>query len=149
MTGPAQIVVFANRLPIARTPGGWRPASGGLVTALRPVLEASRGAWVGWSGSKEEPPALVSGLPLDLRAVPLSPRLVAAYYHGFSNQTLWPLFHDLVHQPIIDRSWWEAYRGANELFATAAGALERSTGEPPVLWVHDYHLMLLPRLLRR
>ena len=78
------------------------------------MLEASRGAWVGWSGSKEEPPALVSGLSLDLRAVPLSPRLVTAYYHGFSNQTLWPLFHDLVHQPIINRSWWEAYRWANE-----------------------------------
>jgi trehalose 6-phosphate synthase len=149
MTGPTQIVVFANRLPIARTPGGWRPASGGLVKALRPVLEASRGAWVGWGGSKEEPPALVSGLSLDLQAVPLSPRLVTAYYHGFSNQTLWPLFHDLVHQPIINRSWWEAYRGANELFAAAARALERSTGQPPVLWVQDYHLMLLPRLLRR
>ncbi len=149
MTGPTQIVVFANRLPIARTLGGWRPASGGLVTALRPVLEASRGAWVGWSGSKEEPPAHVSGLSLDLRAVPLSPRLVAAYYHGFSNQTLWPLFHDLVHQPIIDRSWWEAYRGANELFAGTAGAFERPRGQPPVLWVHDYHLMLLPRLLRQ
>ncbi len=150
MTGPTQIVVIANRLPIARTPGGWRPASGGLVTALRPVLEASRGAWVGgWSGSKEEPPAHVSGLSLDLRAVPLSPRLVAAYYQGFSNQTLWPLFHDLVHQPIIDRSWWEAYRGANELFAGTAGGFERPREQPPVLWVHDYHLMLLPRLLRR
>ncbi len=149
MTESAQIVVFANRLPVTRTPGGWRAASGGLVTALRPVLEASAGAWVGWTGSKEESPAHVSGLSLDLRAVQLSPRLVAAYYHGFSNQTLWPLLHDLVHQPVIDRSWWDAYRKANELFAATARSFERPGRRPPVLWVHDYHLMLLPRMLRR
>ena len=56
------VVVFANRLPVVRTPKGWRPASGGLVSALRPVLEASGGAWVGWSGSREEPPAHIGGL---------------------------------------------------------------------------------------
>ena len=141
------VVVFANRLPVVRTPKGWRPASGGLVSALRPVLDASGGAWVGWSGSKEEPPAHIGGLSLDLRAVPLSPRLVAGYYHGFSNQTLWPLFHDLVHQPVIDQAWWEAYRRASELFADAAGRSGRIDGSA-VHWVHDYHLMLLPALLR-
>ena len=144
----SSVVVYANRLPVVRTPKGWRPASGGLVSALRPVLEASGGAWVGWSGSKEEPPGHVGGLSLDLLAVPLSPRVVAGHYHGFSNQTLWPLFHDLVHQPVIDRAWWEAYRRANELFADV-GALggPRNNGSS-VHWVHDYHLMLLPALLR-
>src|SRR5437660_4707047 len=141
------VVVFANRLPVVRTPKGWRPASGGLVSALRPVLEASGGAWVGSSGSREEPPAHISGLSLDLHAVPLGPRLVAGHYHGFSNQTLWPLLHDLVHQPVIDRSWWESYRRANELFAEAA-RFDSLIGGSPVLWVHDYHLMLLPELLR-
>ncbi len=140
------VVVYANRLPVVRTPKGWRPASGGLVSALRPVFEASGGAWVGWSGSKEEPPGHIGGLSLDLRGVPLGPRLVAGYYHGFSNQTLWPLFHDLVHQPVIDRAWWEGYRRANELFAGAGP--NDPIGGSPVHWVHDYHLMLLPALLR-
>jgi len=142
------IRVFANRLPVVRAPTGWRVAGGGLVTALRPVLRSRGGSWVGWGGSREEPPPRLPGLPFDLRSIPLGPRLVAAYYHGFSNQTLWPLLHDLVHQPVIDGVWWEAYRTANELFADAAGPLEEERG-PSVLWVHDYHLMLLPGLLRR
>jgi trehalose 6-phosphate synthase len=142
-------VVFANRLPVVRTPKGWRPASGGLVSALRPALETSGGAWIGWSGSKEEPPAHIGGMALDLHAVPLDSRVAAGYYHGFSNQTLWPLLHDLVHQPVIDRTWWEAYRRANELFAAAARRLDAVSGARAVMWVHDYHLMLLPELLRR
>jgi trehalose 6-phosphate synthase len=145
----ARVVVFANRLPVVRTPKGWRPAGGGLVTALRPLLEASGGAWVGWSGSREQPPSHIGGLSLDLRAVPLGPRLAAGYYNGFSNQTLWPLLHDLVHQPVIDRSWWDAYRRVNELFAASYEPLRRSQDERPTLWVHDYHLMLLPDLVRR
>jgi trehalose 6-phosphate synthase len=146
----ARVVVVANRLPVVRTPKGWRPASGGLVAALRPVLEASGGGWVGWSGSRETPPGHIGGLTLDLMAVPLSPRLVADYYHGFSNQTMWPLLHDLVHQPVIERSWWDAYRRANDSFATAAheGSL-RLGDDPKVFWVHDYHLMLVPDLIRR
>jgi alpha,alpha-trehalose-phosphate synthase [UDP-forming] len=75
---------------------------------------------------------------------------VAGYYHGFSNQTLWPLFHDLVHQPVIDHRWWEAYRSTNGLFAAAASAVVgHEARPPPILWVHDYHLMLLPGMLRR
>jgi trehalose 6-phosphate synthase len=116
---------------------------------MRPVLGAAGGTWVGWSGSREDPPGRVPGLPVDLHAVRLDPRLVAGYYHGFANQTLWPLFHDLVHQPVIDHRWWEAYRATNERFAAASTALVDPPGRrPPVLWVHDYHLMLLPRLLR-
>jgi trehalose 6-phosphate synthase len=57
--------------------------------------------------------------------------------------------HDLVHQPVIDRSWWDAYRKTNELFAATARSFERPGRQPPLLWVHDYHLMLLPRMLRR
>ena len=143
------IVVFANRLPVVRTPAGWRPASGGLVTALRPVLEAGGGAWVGWSGSREAPPGHIGGLSLDLLTVPLGPRLVATYYHGFSNQTLWPLLHDLVHPPVIDRSWWDGYRAANQLFAAAADGLGHTKDQDPgIFWVQDYHLMLLPQMLR-
>jgi alpha,alpha-trehalose-phosphate synthase [UDP-forming] len=146
----ARVVVVANRLPVVRTPRGWRSASGGLVAALRPVLEASGGGWVGWSGSRETPPGHIGGLSLELVSVPLSPRLVADYYHGFSNQTMWPLLHDLVHQPVIEPLWWRAYKRANEAFAAAAQEGRRRFGDDPkVFWVHDYHLMLVPDLIRR
>jgi trehalose 6-phosphate synthase len=141
--GNLPLVAFANRLPISHTRHGWRPSSGGLVTALRPALESRGGAWVGWEGGSEGVPAHVDGLGVELRPVALGRREADHYYHGFANRTLWPLLHGLVEQPAYERDWWRAYRSANEAFAAAAG-----DGEA-IRWVHDYHLMLLPDLLRR
>jgi trehalose 6-phosphate synthase len=140
-----EVAVFANRLPVIRTPAGWRPAAGGLVTALRPVLEENGGRGIGWSGTREDSPSRVDGLGFALLGVPLGPRITAGYYNGFSNQTLWPLFHDLVHPPVIDHQWWRAYQAANEAFARS-GEVGYVPGS--VRWVHDYHLMLVPRMLR-
>jgi trehalose 6-phosphate synthase len=137
------LVAFANRLPTAKTRHGWRPSAGGLVTALRPALERRGGAWVGWDGGSSGVPPRVEGLGVKLRPVSLSRRDAADYYHGFANRTLWPLLHGLVEQPVYDRGWWGAYRRANEAFAAADERGRR------LRWVHDYHLMLLPELLRR
>ena len=137
------LLAFANRLPISRTRHGWRASSGGLVSALKPVLEARGGAWVGWEGGSGDVPHHVDGLDLELRPVALGRRDADLYYHGFANRTLWPLLHGLVEQPVYEREWWHAYRTANEAFAAADEPGER------IRWVHDYHLMLLPELLRR
>jgi trehalose 6-phosphate synthase len=137
------LVAFANRLPISHTRHGWRPSTGGLVTALRPAIEARGGAWVGWDAGGEAVPRRVEGLGLELRPVALGRREADLYYHGFANRTLWPLLHGLVEQPTYERDWWHAYRRANEAFAAADAPGER------IRWVHDYHLMLLPDLLRR
>jgi trehalose 6-phosphate synthase len=137
------VVAYANRLPVARGRLGWRPSAGGLVGALRPALESRGGAWVGWEGGAGEVPRRVEGLDVDLFPVTLSRREVEEYYHGFANRTLWPLLHGLVEQPVFERRWWTAYRAVNERFAAV------EVGSGGVRWVHDYHLMLVPALLRR
>jgi trehalose 6-phosphate synthase len=143
------LVVIANRLPVSKTDGGWQASAGGLVTALRPVIEATGGAWVGWDDDAESVPTRVEGLACDLHPVALSRAQVQGYYHGFANRTIWPLFHDLVVQPVIDRSWWRTYAEVNTRFAEVVTDVVRGMDRSPLLWVQDYHLMLLPELLRR
>jgi trehalose 6-phosphate synthase len=142
------LVVLANRLPVTKGPDGWQPSAGGLVTALRPVMDETGGAWIGWDDDADAVPPRVDGLGCDLHAVALTPSEVQGHYHGFSNRTIWPLFHDLVVEPVIDRRWWRAYQDVNRRFAEAAAAVIEETDPAPTLWVQDYHLMLLPELLR-
>jgi trehalose 6-phosphate synthase len=142
------LVVVANRLPVKRTDDGWQAAAGGLVTALRPVMDETGGAWVGWDDDADEVPTRVAGLGCDLHAVSLTQAQVQGHYHGFSNRTLWPLFHDLVVEPIIDRRWWRAYQDVNRRFAEKTAEVVQGLDTPPTLWVQDYHLLLLPELLR-
>ncbi|GGI08358.1 alpha,alpha-trehalose-phosphate synthase (UDP-forming) [Egicoccus halophilus] len=143
------LVVVANRLPVTQTEDGWEASAGGLVTALRPVIAETGGAWIGWDDDADAVPRRVEGLHADLHAVSLTAEEVAGHYHGFSNRTLWPLFHDAVVQPVIDRSWWQAYQEVNRRFAEVAHRVIADADEPPLLWVQDYHLLLLPDLLRR
>jgi trehalose 6-phosphate synthase len=151
MAGDYDLVVVANRLPVDRVeePDGstsWRRSPGGLVTALEPVMQREDGAWVGWAGSPGEPPE-----PFDaegVRCVPigLSAEEVQEYYEGFSNGTLWPLYHDVIVAPGYHRSWWESYVAVNERFAEAAA---EQAAEGATVWVQDYQLQLVPRMLRR
>jgi trehalose 6-phosphate synthase len=140
------LVAVSNRLPVSKTPSGWKASSGGLVTALRPIMEQREGAWVGWNGGAEDMPRRVAGMNTDLVPLSISRAEVQAYYHGFSNRTLWPLFHDLVQTPTFNRSWWRTYYEVNERFADTAAKVE--VGEDPLFWVQDYQLMLLPAMLR-
>jgi trehalose 6-phosphate synthase len=141
------LVAVSNRLPVERGRSGWRPTAGGLVSALRPALEARGGAWVGWDGGASGLPRRVEGLEVELCPLELDRPTLAGYYHGFSNRTLWPLLHGLVEQSLFERRWWDPYTSANERFAAAALAQVRRRGDA-LLWVHDYHLMLVPALLR-
>ncbi|WP_308493715.1 alpha,alpha-trehalose-phosphate synthase (UDP-forming) [Microbacterium terrisoli] len=142
----AELVVVANRLPVDRDEnGGWRRSPGGLVSALEPVMRTVDGAWVGWPGQ--------AGLHVDefefegTRLVPvtLSAEEVEDYYEGFSNDTIWPLYHDVISVPRYRREWWNAYRKVNERFADAAAAVAASGA---TVWVQDYQLQLVPQLIR-
>jgi trehalose 6-phosphate synthase len=143
---PAPIVTVANRLPVVKTRSGWRTADGGLVAALRPVLESRPGSWIGWDGGTPGAPHTLPDLATRLVPVSLRKSEVESYYHGFSNRTLWPLFHGLADRVIIDRRWWRDYTGANERFAERA--LE-ATKPDSLIWVHDYQLICVPALMRR
>jgi alpha,alpha-trehalose-phosphate synthase [UDP-forming] len=145
------LVVVANRLAVDRTgtaPDGspvYQRSPGGLVAALEPVMRSTGGAWVGWPGT----PGPV-GVPFEadgIRLVPvaLSREEVKEYYEGFSNATLWPLYHDVIAQPTFHRSWWDAYVAVNRRFAEVAADHARPGA---TVWVQDYQLQLVPAMLR-
>jgi trehalose 6-phosphate synthase len=141
------VVAIANRLPVRRGDDGWELSPGGLVTALRPVMATHAGAWVGWNGGTRGIPATLPDLSARLLPVGLSASQVRQYYHGFANATLWPLLHDAIEKPRFERSWWHSYQDVNADFAgTALAALGERPGA--LAWVHDYHLMLVPQLIR-
>ncbi|KTS91694.1 MULTISPECIES: alpha,alpha-trehalose-phosphate synthase (UDP-forming) [Microbacterium] len=143
----ADFVVVANRLPVDRTPDGegWRRSPGGLVTALEPVMRRADGAWVGWAGQPD-----VELEPFEFDGVHLVPVVLSAadvqnYYEGFSNDTIWPLYHDVIAAPTYKRAWWDAYVRVNRRFAEAAAA---SASQNATVWVQDYQLQLVPKMLR-
>lgn len=148
---PASFVVVANRLPVDRVerPDGtadWRPSPGGLVTAFDPIMHKRHGAWVGWHGAADEELEPFEDDGLTLVPVALSSSEVTDYYEGFSNATLWPLYHDAVATPQFRREWWETYVEINQRFADRTAQV---AADGAVVWVQDYHLQLVPRMLRR
>jgi trehalose 6-phosphate synthase len=142
-------VVVANRLPVDEvvTESGreWRRSPGGLVTALQPVLAASRGVWVGWAGSAGPAPEPFEVDGISLHPVPLSEDDLADYYEGQSNASIWPLYHDAVETPVYDRHWSDVYREVNLRFAEATDAV---APQGSAVWVQDYQLQLVPAMLR-
>ncbi|HVD80702.1 MAG TPA: trehalose-6-phosphate synthase [Propionibacteriaceae bacterium] len=148
---PASFLVVANRLPVDRVEGtdgtaDWRPSPGGLVTAFDPIMHKRGGAWVGWHGAADEELEPFEDDGLALIPVPLSSSDVEEYYEGFSNATLWPLYHDAIATPQFQRDWWETYVAVNQRFADYTA---RVAAEGAVVWVQDYQLQLVPQMLRR
>ncbi len=145
-----EFVVVANRLAVNRitTPEGstgWQRSPGGLVTALAPIMTSSEGAWVGWHGAADESLEPFDHEGMHLHPVALSEQEVEYYYEGFSNGTLWPLYHDVIARPLFHRHWWDAYRRVNQRFAEAAGKV---AAQGATVWVQDYQLQLVPQMLR-
>jgi len=147
-----RLVVVSNRLPIVlkRDDAGWRveQGQGGLVTALAPVLGNRGGLWIGWPGTVEPGAADAVGdaghVGYDLESVLLTPDELDRYYHGFSNEILWPLFHDLPDRCNFDPTYWPVYRQVNRKFVEV---IERATDEDDYIWVQDYHLLLVAQEL--
>ncbi|GAA4578122.1 trehalose-6-phosphate synthase [Micromonospora coerulea] len=144
------LVVVANRLPIddSVAPDGaceWRRSPGGLVSALHPLLRHTPATWVGWAGGTGAAPHLAEVDGVRMHTVPLTAEDLRDHYEGFANATLWPLYHDAVEQPEYHRRWWEAYQRVNQRFAEAAAEVAEPGG---LVWVQDYHLQLVPGLLR-
>ena len=146
----SDIVVVANRMPVDRVVGAdgevtWRRSPGGLVSALEPVMRKNNGAWIGWpgdTGSELEP---FEDEGLTLVPVTMSEQEFSEFYEGFSNATLWPLYHDVVAKPSFHREWWDSYVTVNQRFADAAA---RHASKGAIVWVQDYQLQLVPAMLR-
>lgn len=155
----AGLIVASNRLPFVLTRGEDGrlksvPGSGGLVTALVPVLRDRGGTWVGWPG--------IAGYREDLQAhlaeateksgYRLKPVLMSEeerhkFYHGFANEIVWPLFHDLpTFCNFLDPSYWRAYLNVNRKFAQV---IAEDSRREDFIWVQDYHLMTVAMELRK
>ena len=154
---PRRLLVVSNRLPIVleKNEGQWslKPGSGGLVSALAPVLSHRGGMWIGWPGLALEEgdgweKALAEGYRergYELVPVLLSEDEVKGFYEGFSNAILWPLFHDLLGRCDFEPSYWYAYLEVNRKFAERV--LEHSAGDD-YIWVQDYQLIHVAHFIR-
>jgi trehalose 6-phosphate synthase len=146
----AEFVVVANRLPVDRVTGAdgtesWRTSPGGLVTALEPVMRDADGAWVGWPGQADLVIEPFEFEGTTLIPVALTAEDVELYYEGMSNDTFWPLYHDVIAAPRYRRVWWDAYVRVNRRFAEAAA---EAAAPGATVWVQDYQLQLVPQMLR-
>lgn len=152
----SRTIIISNRLPVQLQIREGKidaiPSVGGLATGMKSVHQDGDSIWIGWSGlTREEIP---EGLEADIDAalerhgcskVPLSHSEVEGFYFGFSNRTIWPLFHYFLEYAEFDLGNWNAYETVNRKFADAI--LEHA-GEEDVIWIHDYQLMLVPQMVR-
>lgn len=131
-----------------------KKAVGGVVSALDPLIQQHRGIWIAWgSGSADftvcnsEKKVLVpeEDPKYFLKRVPLSKEDVENYYRGFSNRVLWPLFHLFVDKMYLKEEYWDSYYKINKRFAQAAiDEIDKNHR----IWIHDYHLSLVPQFIR-
>ncbi|MEM6370686.1 MAG: trehalose-6-phosphate synthase [Myxococcota bacterium] len=150
--GARRILAVSNREPYTRhvSEDGqveFELRAGGLVTALTPVMRSSSGVWIAGDSDgearRDEVPH--EGPQFLLRQVPLSEEDVESYYRGFANRALWPLCHYFIDACHFAESQFASYQDVNQRFAEAVVAEE---GDADLVWVHDYHFMLLPKLVR-
>ena len=150
-----KLVLVSNRIPITFTTEGGKlkgvPSSGGLVSALEPLLKDHGGIWVG-SGGTEDTPQIREILeqasgdsPYKYAPLFLTEEEQSNYYEGFSNEIVWPLFHDLQSRCNFDPRYWEFYERVNRKFADA---VEKASGPDDLIWIHDYQLMKVGKTLR-
>jgi len=141
-------------MTLKKTEQGWDTvrSSGGLASAMNPLLGKTGGEWIGWAGdsgnedSQKRQAILAEWAKTHHHfAVDLPKDVAAGFYEGYANKTLWPVFHNFPSQLKFDAKHWESYVEANRLFCEAVVSRYRSND---LIWVHDYHLMLLPQMLR-
>src|SRR6266705_3177430 len=150
-----RLIVVSNRLPFALDSTGedlWTvtPAVGGLVSAVEPVLRERGGTWIGWpgiAGKIPQGPLAEATRDAGYNVVPvaLSETERDEFYYGYSNEVIWPLFHDLQNFCNFEPAYWQAYKEVNNRYADA---IARCAQPDDFIWVHDYHLMYVAEALR-
>jgi len=150
-----RLLIISNRLPVTITKkeGNLKflPSIGGLATGLESFYKSYKSLWVGWPGItlkrlKEKKDELKKRLTAEnCHPVFLSHSDIENYYYGFCNKTIWPLFHYFTQRTIYGKNLWKSYQRVNELFCNEVAKI---TEQDDTIWIHDYHLMLLPKMLR-
>jgi trehalose 6-phosphate synthase len=156
MLTQGRLINVSNRLPVSikKAASGVRVerSSGGLATALESVWHDQPGVWIGWAGTAEDQPieellARASRRRSHaLQGVVLTTDEIDKFYNGFTNEIIWPLFHDMPTRCNFDPDYWDVYQQVNRKFAAASA---QAASDEDFIWVHDYHLMLVGRYLRQ
>ena len=156
-----ELIIVSNRLPLSfeKVPGGTlkaKQSSGGLVTALEPLLREHGGIWIG-SATVDEDPQSADLIREELASlsrqhhyryepIALSQEEHSKFYEGFSNEIIWPLFHDLQSRCNFDPSYWEYYLRVNERFAEC---VQNVAADGSLIWINDYQLMQVAPMIRK
>ncbi|MDT8358366.1 MAG: bifunctional alpha,alpha-trehalose-phosphate synthase (UDP-forming)/trehalose-phosphatase [Methanomicrobiaceae archaeon] len=150
-------LIVSNRLPVTVEIGedgdySYQRSIGGLAIGLGSIYQSYQGAWIGWPGILMEGETGEQARAIEDRLreehcypIFLSRKEFEGYYNGFSNRTIWPLFHYFTHYTVFDPRFWEDYVRVNRKFADRVAEF---AAEEDTIWIHDYHLMLLPGMLR-
>lgn len=152
-----KFIIVSNRLPVSvsRVDGKltFTPSTGGLATAMSSLeTEGGERLWIGWPGiaSDDLTAAEKALITRKLRGygcfpVFLSEEQIKHFYDGYANATLWPLFHYFQSLAVFNKDFWLSYRAVNAAFKKAT---LKHAAPDATIWIHDYHLMLLPQMLR-
>ncbi|UCE06418.1 MAG: bifunctional alpha,alpha-trehalose-phosphate synthase (UDP-forming)/trehalose-phosphatase [bacterium] len=149
-----RMLIVSNRLPISvqKRKGrfNYLPSAGGLATGVSSFYQSYQSLWIGWPGITTsiltEKQEIESKLKSEnMYPVFLTKHQIEKYYEGFSNKTIWPLFHYFTQHTIYDKAFWEAYYHVNNIFCDEVLRLAK---DDDIIWIHDYQLMLLPGLIR-
>lgn len=151
-----RLVIISNRLPVSIDSSGdeiiIKPSVGGLATGMKSFYKSYESVWMGWAGfdKQEYDEAQINEIESKLKKeqchpVYLNKNDVDKYYYGFSNKTIWPLFHYFAQNATFEKEDWEAYQRVNKQFADE---IVKHLKEGDNIWIHDYHLFLLPKLIR-
>jgi trehalose 6-phosphate synthase/phosphatase len=152
-----RIIIISNRLPVSlnfdEDKITAKQGIGGLATGMKPVHENYDSLWFGWpmydpKSIGEEKTKKAEALLADYKCAPvyLNSEDIDDYYYGFSNRTIWPLFHYFLQYTEYKTEYWEAYVRVNQIFADT---IAEHINEEDHIWIHDYHLFLLPQMLRK
>jgi trehalose 6-phosphate synthase/phosphatase len=155
-----RLIIVSNRAPVNIIRDGntvrYEESAGGLASGLRAYVERMKKKspemeiiWIGWPGTTVDDEQLVSKEIYEkfkTVCVFLTEELMENFYEGFCNKTIWPLFHYFPLYTVYEKNHWEQYKTVNRIYCDAVLNYVR---EDDVIWVHDYHLMLLPAMIRQ
>jgi trehalose 6-phosphate synthase/phosphatase len=151
-----KILIVSNRLPLKintdKDSVNIKASVGGLATGMKSIYKSFESRWIGWPGIVDEDikndvrPAIIEAVKKE-KCLPvfMNKKELDLYYYGFSNKTIWPLFHYFTQYVEYDKDFWNSYVRVNEKFAEVI--LDNIEGIDKI-WIHDYHLLLLPKLIR-
>lgn len=153
MNRSKRTIIVSNRLPYTVSAKGrqleYKKSEGGLATCMDSLYKEGNNVWLGWPGnvvSEEHKPEVTTFFREEnLEPLFLTQKEIDSFYKGFSNETLWPLYHSFPSYANYDRAHWQCYVDVNRKYAEA---IIRMAGAKDRIWIHDYQLMLVPELVR-